>query len=145
MASNSRELVEIERYLRGEVDVLTDGVLKRIELGFWVSGPDYYSPSPSKFGVLVYELTASSFGPKRVDEALLLCGRFGPSLSLQMLSLFRLREPTSASRFLLVRVKSWSCYLNCDGDILSEHCEENLDAMRDACEKLRQRCAARRP
>lgn len=132
MALRDEQLGAIVDYLQGRTDRLSSDILRHLELGLWI-----FHPYPgSRFWLDLVPVP-----PEPLEEPLLLCGRFGPEQSLRILDLFRERQIP----YLLVRVESWSCYLNCNGEILSEHCEEDLDAMREACERLRERCPYEHP
>lgn len=122
MALRRHELDHIVGYLSHASDAIEGSLLERIELGVWIFGPPFFQLMPRT--------------EPNSSEPLFLSGRFGANVSAEILSLFRDR----LLPYLLIRVRSWECYINCDGEILSEHCEENLDAVREACERLRERC-----
>jgi hypothetical protein len=126
---NPRELKLVIQYIRAQRPGLPSDILGSIELGVWVYRKFLPVVLNLSFTDQDYELYES--------DPLFICGRFGESRSLEILNLFRERRIP----YLLIRTESWSCNIVCHGEILTEHCDENLDAMRDACEKLRARCS----
>jgi hypothetical protein len=64
---------------------------------------------------------------------------FGYIQSLELIRAFASRDLP----FLSVRRQSWEIYLNCEGTVLSEHCDEDLDSLSEATERLRVRCEER--
>lgn len=135
MASLTKtELARVTGFLRGATEIPNTALLTKLELGLWVFppfplgswnilGPDYSAQVP-------FDL-----------PPLLLAGRFGAEQSSYILRMFR----EQAIPYLLIRVQSWEAQINCNGEILTKHCTEDLDAMRDACEELRRLCNQKHP
>jgi hypothetical protein len=135
MASiNRAELAQVTDFLRGVAEVPSIELLTKLELGLWIFYPFSLGfEGGVSAGYLVQE--------SRDTRPLLLAGRFGPAESSRILWMFRER----VIPYLLVRVQSWEVHINCNGEVLTKHCEEDLDAVREACEELRSRCREKRP
>ena len=128
MVLNEIERDEFDRWLRGGPQP-SNKLLKKVELGTWMFPPPQFGEE-NLFSLLPGDNYVES-------EPVLVAGRLGIERTTQLVLLFR----DQLLRYLLVRVQSWACYLNCNGMILVEHCEENLDAIRAAHERLNKRCA----
>lgn len=135
MKLDREELAHVVRYMQGETEGVPGEILQRIELGIWASDGPFPLDFPRVFPFPEDRIPGDIPGP------LLISGYFGPGISLWLLDQFRERR----MRWLMIRVESWSCHLRCGEEILSEHCEENLDAMNEACRTLRDRCLERNP
>lgn len=135
MASLTRtELAQVTRYLRGAADIPSIELLSKLELGLWVIPPFPFGP----VNILGPD------HPMQVSRGLpppLLAGRFGTEHSSYILRMFRER----AIPYLLIRVQSWEVHIICNGEVLTKHCDEDLDAVRAACEELRSRCSEKHP
>lgn len=135
MASLTRaELAQVTRFLRGTAEIPGTELLSKLELGLWL-----FQPFPLGSGAIVdldYLIQESGGLPP-----LFLAGRFGPEESSHILRMFRER----AIPYLLIRVQSWEVHINCNGEVLTKHCEEDLDSVRAACEELRNRCREKHP
>lgn len=135
MASLTRmELERVTNFLRGAAEIPGAELLSKLELGLWVFPP--FPLGPVNILGPDYPMQVSRGLPP-----LLLTGRFGPEQSSYILRMFRER----AIPYLLVRVQSWEVHINCNGEVLTKHCEEDLDAVRAACEELRSRCSEKHP
>ena len=133
MELSENELHCLSGYLLNGLETLPEDLLEKIEIGVWV-----FHTLPFKYlSLSVSDSSMEGF----LKEPLFLSGRFGPKLSRQILSQFR----EQLIPYLLIRVRSWECYINCGNEILSEHCDENLEAVREACERLRERCGGEHP
>jgi hypothetical protein len=133
MKLNRDELEVVERHLRGKGEVPGRELLDKVELGIFV-----FPPLP--FGNL------NILGPEQFRQAaegvpLFLAGRFGAQRSLHLFRMFRERQLP----YLLVRTESYEAYLDCNGEIMSTHCEEDQDSIREAIERLRRQCGAKHP
>tara|TARA_R110001583_G_scaffold127221_1_gene278829 strand:- start:678 stop:1070 length:393 start_codon:yes stop_codon:yes gene_type:complete len=128
MELNNSEVLLVKKFLYRQQDVLPDVILDKIELGIWISRPFHLEMNLS---LSIYSETEDVDG-----RPLFLSGKFGKSDSFDLLNSFR----STRIPYILIRVNSWECFLNCNGELLSEHCEEDLDSIREACEKLRMRC-----
>lgn len=124
MRLNSTEILQLRAYLQGQVTSLSEPLVAKLELGVWVF-PSSEWPFPLIYGV-------------SLRAPFLLMGSFGLTATQKLLDAFRERTLP----YLMVRVDSWEAYLNCNGEILTEHCDEDLDAIRAACERLRERCGS---
>lgn len=133
MRLNDGELAEVTQFLRGKGGLPGPKLLEKMELGIWLFPP--FSLAGMNISDPEFTLRATK------GQALFVAGRFGNAQSAQLLYLFREQRLP----YLLVRVGSWEAYLNCKGEILSEYCDEDLDAIREACERLRQRCREQHP
>ena len=131
MRLNRYELEEVELFLQGRRDLPAAEILEKVELGIWVFPPFAFS-SLSLYGL---DDSAGDGSP------LFLAGRFGAAQSVRLMQQFRERQIP----YLLVRVESYQAYLNCHGKIMSEHCDDDPDAIRAAIERLRQRCGGNHP
>lgn len=135
MASLTKEeLARITGFLRGTVEIPGTELLAKLELGLWL-----FQPFPLGLGVIVGRDYLQHESPGL--SPLLLAGRFGPVESSHILQRFRDR----AIPYLLVRAQSWEVHINCNGEVMTKHCEEDLDAVRAACEELRSRCSEKHP
>jgi hypothetical protein len=123
MKLNEVELKEIRRFLSGETPDISVSLLEKVEIGFWMFSPLQVDVS---FG----------FSNIHVRRPYVVMGQFGAAESLRIIRLFTIRE----FPYLLVRTDSYECYINCNGEVLTDHCDEDLDSIRDACERLRERC-----
>jgi hypothetical protein len=130
---NSNELKLVIQYIMSQRKELPSEILVNIELGIWVYRK--FFPVMLSFPFFGHDVDENG------DDPLFLCGRFGEIRSLELFRLFRERRIP----YLLIRTESWSCNIICHGEVLTEHCDENLDAMRNACEKLRERCSQALP
>lgn len=131
---NRAELAQVTGFLRGAEEVPSIELLSKLELGVWV-----FQPFPPG-SVAIVDLDYLTQEPRELPP-LLLAGRFGSEESLGILRMFRER----VIPYLLVRVQSWEVHFNCYGEVLTKHCEEDLDAVTAACEELRNRCRERHP
>lgn len=133
MRLNDGELGEVTQFLQNKGRLPGPKLLEKIELGIWLF-PPFSLPGRD---IIVQEFALIAY----IEQPVFIAARFGSMLSEYLLYAFRERH----LHYLLVRVESWEAYLNCKGEILSMHCEENLDAIREACEKLRQQCKEQHP
>lgn len=133
MSLNSWEVNKIRDYLRGTGPRVPRALAARVELGVWVFDSSQWAVR------LIYGWKRPA--SKVVHPPFLLIGNFGSATTQEFFD--GLRE--GKLPYLMVRAGSWEVFLNCNGEILSEHCEENLDAVRDACENLRKQCGADTP
>lgn len=133
MELNSIESQLVKRFLYGQIESLPDEILYKIELGVWIF-------QPLQLHLLFTPALEMSSGDSN-GEPLFLSGKFGGQESYRMLLLFR----EKLIPYLLIRINSWECYINCNGELLTEHCDENLDSIREACERLRKRCDDEHP
>lgn len=131
MELNRQEVRQIKSYLQSEQNSnLSEELLNKIEIGLWV-----FPPLPL-IGLNILGFRNFGFRNSENTSPFLLAGEFGGGVTKLLLDLFIARE----FPYLLVRANSWECFLNCNGEIMTEHCDENLDAVREACERLRERC-----
>ena len=128
------ELARVTAFLRGATEMPNTDLLAKLELGLWIFPPFPFGP----MNVIGPDYPARV---TRDAPPLLVAGQFGAEQSSHILRLFR----EQAIPYLLVRVQSWEAHINCNGEILTKHCEEDLDAMRDACEELRRQCSQKHP
>lgn len=133
LTSEERDLVL--RYMQGEANAVPGEILERMELGIWSND------GPFPFGFPVHIPLLERRLPGDVPGPLLISGYFGPEASLWLLDRFRERR----MRWIMIRVESWSCHLRCGDEILSDHCDENLDAMNETCRNLWNQCLERNP
>ena len=107
MELNNNEAQLVKSYLYRQIESLPDEILDKIEIGVWIFQPLpihlFFFPGP------VSEPKDLNGGP------LFLSGRFGSQASYQTLALFR----EKLIPYLMIRVNSWECYINCNGEILS--------------------------
>lgn len=128
------ELAKVTRFLRDATEIPSTELLSKLELGLWVFWPFPLGP---------VNILGPDY-PTQLSRGLppfLLAGRFEPEQSLYIFRMFRER----AIPYLLVRAQSWEVHIKCNGEVLTKHCEEDLDAVRAACEELRRRCGERHP
>lgn len=123
------------RYMHGEADGVPEEILERMEMGVWSNDGRFPFASPLRIPLWEDRLPGDVPGP------LLISGYFGPDVSLWLLDQFRRRR----MRWIMIRVESWSCHLRCGDEILSDHCDENLDALNETCRNLRERCLEQNP
>jgi len=135
MASiNRAELSEITTYLRAQIDFPRPELLAKVELGVWV-----FPPFP--LGAMNIFGPDDPFPYSRDVAPLFLAGQFGVDQSAYLLRMFRERHIP----YLMVRTQSWEAQIICNGEVMSKHCDENLDAIREACEELRRQCKEKHP
>jgi hypothetical protein len=128
------ELARVSAFLRGAAEIPNTELLARLELGLWI-----FPPFP--LGAMNIVGPDYPIGSNNQMPPLLLAGRFGAEQSSYILRMFR----EQAIPYLLIRVKSWEVQINCNGEILTRHCTEDLDAVRNACEELRRQCSQKHP
>lgn len=130
MKLNESEFRQVNSYLKREVRSFPQVLLEKIELGIWVFG---------SFPFFNLNLTGKIYDEDfRTEGSAFLAGNFGASSNTLVLTAFR----ENIIPYLMVRVESWECYINCNGKIMSAHCDENMDAVRETCERLRERCGS---
>lgn len=135
MKLTREELGLVLGYMRGEETEVPGEILERMELGIWSSDGPFPFGIPFRVPFLEERLPGDAPGP------LLISGYFGRRASLWLLDRFREKH----MRWIMIRVESWSCHLRCGDEILSEHCDENLDALNETCRNLRDRCLEQNP
>lgn len=129
MRLNKQEILLVANYLRGHVPAPNKQLLSRVELGVWVF-------RPLQLG-LVHDLASTQpLVSLETPHPIFISGAFGASATLTLIDAFKM----GALPYLLVRSASWEVYLLCNGEILTEHCNEDLDSIREACERVRRRC-----
>jgi hypothetical protein len=134
MRLTSEELDLVMSYLYREQDQLQPQLLEKMELGIWVPRPQFL------------------LGNDDYDSPILVIGRFGQYVTRRLLEETRSNNALrpldeifpGRYRLLLIRTQSWTIVVDCNGDILTEHCEEDVDKIREATEKVRQRCSSLR-
>ena len=112
-------------------------ILRKVELGFWWV-PDTYGPGPQRVSRKEWVERSQEPWRKSSREPEFHSDIFGTILSSRLLELFR----EGRIPYLLVRTNSWECYLNCNGEVFSETCEEDHASSSACCEGLRSRCSS---
>lgn len=148
MKLNRNELRHIMNFLHRQIDKLPTSLLDKLELAIWISGGavNWSAVVDSRMAPLVEVEDLMQNSP------VLLTGNFGVTVSRSLLEELRDGDLSDKGRhdnntrfpFLLIRTSSWTIVINCGGDILTEHCDEDADSIREATDKLKERCESLR-
>lgn len=133
MTLSGADLHEVDEFLHQRSRQVSDGVVAKLEIGMWLVQP-----------VALEIKTVSATTPivsSKLPGAVFLTGKIAPDAVRRCLKLFLMEEIP----YLLVRTSSWNCYIRCNGETRSAHCDDDHDSTATCCKELAAQCGSGHP